>query len=230
MTTTGRDAFLQRVRQAVQTGNRPGHAAALPTRGTVGYQGAGPDPVERFRTELTAAGGQAHIVTDREAAVLQVLELVKARSARKALLSRGPFVDSLALPERLRSLGVEVLVVDDYTAANCRDPFFSADIGITGVDYLIAETGTVALLAKAPEPRSASLLPPVHVAVAERSQLLPDLFDLFGKLSPAAMPSCLTLITGPSKTGDIELKLVTGVHGPGEIHVVLVNDGSAPPR
>ena len=69
-----------------------------------------------------------------------------------------------------------------------------------------------------------SLLPPVHIAVADRSQLLPDLFDLFRQLPPEEMPSCVSLITGPSKTGDIELRLVTGVHGPGEIHVVLIGE------
>ena len=68
---------------------------------------------------------------------------------------------------------------------------------------------------------SASLLPPVHIAVADVDQLLPDLFDLFGRLSRQELPACVSLITGPSKTGDIELKLVTGVHGPGEVHVVL---------
>jgi L-lactate dehydrogenase complex protein LldG len=66
-------------------------------------------------------------------------------------------------------------------------------------------------------------LPPVHIAVAECGQLLPDLFDLFepGDGQPPVPPSCLSIITGPSKTGDIELRLVTGVHGPGELHVIL---------
>ena len=80
------------------------------------------------------------------------------------------------------------------------------------------------ILASRPEqPRSLSLLPPIHVAVAERRQILPDLFDLFALLGkgPDELPACLSVITGPSKTGDIELRLVTGVHGPGEIHVIL---------
>src|SRR5262249_37754275 len=106
------------------------------------------------------------------------------------------------------------------------DTLFAADIGISGVAYLIAETGSVVAATAADEPRALTLLPPVHIAVADRSQLLPDLFDLFkhfaSQQSPAALPSCLTIITGPSKTGDIELKLVTGVHGPGELHVVLL--------
>jgi L-lactate dehydrogenase complex protein LldG len=137
-------------------------------------------------------------------------------------------VDSLDLPTPLRSLGIAVVPVETLVPDAARDPFFAADVGISGVDALIAETGTVVLKARPDEPRSLSLLPPVHIAVAERGQLLADLFDLFesfpapGGQGPA-LPSCVSLITGPSKTGDIELRLVTGVHGPGEIHVVLVN-------
>ena len=64
--------------------------------------------------------------------------------------------------------------------------------------------------------------------MAERRQILPDLFDLFALLGakPGELPACVSIITGPSKTGDIELRLVTGVHGPGEIHVVLIDSGS----
>jgi L-lactate utilization protein LutC len=220
-----REAFLQRVRRAVAEGNRAGTAPALPARGAVGYQGAGPDPVARFCSELAAAGGQAHVVADRAAAADKVLELVQARSAKRVLLGRGAVLDTLDLASRLRGAGVDVTAVDALTEETCRDPLFAADLGISGVDYLLAETGTVVLRARPDEPRSLSLLPPVHVAVAGRAQLLPDLFDLFEpaeRLPRAGLPSCLALITGPSKTGDIELKLVTGVHGPGEIHVVIV--------
>lgn len=221
--TAARDAFLKRVRQAVQDGNRPGSAAAIPARGTVGYQGAGPHPVETFAAALSAAGGLLFLVPNRQAAATRVLELVRERSVCKALLGRGFVVDALGLSESLRTHGIEVTSVSDLEATTAREPFFAADIGISGVDYLIAETGSVVVLAKPSEPRSVSLLPPVHIAVAERSQLLPDLFDLFARLNPAEMPSALAVITGPSKTGDIELRLVTGVHGPGEVHVVLID-------
>jgi L-lactate dehydrogenase complex protein LldG len=220
-----REAFLQRVRQAVAAGNRAGMPAAIPARGQVGYQGAGADVVAQFCSEFTAAGGTPHTVSNAQDAAVKVLELVRSRAARQVLLGRGPVLDQLELRSPLVGAGATVTAVEDVTPENCRDPFFAADLGISGVDYLIAETGSIVVVARRDEPRSLSLLPPAHIAVADRGQFLPDLFDLF---RPAMwgegpeLPSCLTLITGPSKTGDIELRLVTGVHGPGEVHVVLI--------
>ena len=84
MTTPARDAFLQRLQQAVQHGNRAGAAPPLPSRGQVGYQGAGPDLLARFGAELTAAGGVPYPVATREAAVGKIIELVQGKAARKA--------------------------------------------------------------------------------------------------------------------------------------------------
>ncbi len=137
-------------------------------------------------------------------------------------------IDSLDLSGRLRAAAIEVIDVSSPPYGG-RDAFFAAEAGVSGVDYLVAETGSMVLFSRPDQPRSLSLLPPLHVAVADRRQLLPDLFDLFEERLWAEenkMPSCLSLITGPSKTGDIELRLVTGVHGPGEVHVVLI-DGPA---
>jgi L-lactate utilization protein LutC len=222
----GRDAFLSHVRQAVAAGNRAGAAPPLPARGGAGYQGAGDDPVQRFVNELVAAGSQADVVADAAAATSLALELVHAKDARRVLLGRGPILDALGLAERLRERGLEVTVVDMLSPGAQQDPLFQADLGISGVAHAIAETGTLVMATGPADPRSLSLLPPVHIAVVGRSQLLPDLFDLFAELEPGKdrLPACLTLITGPSKTGDIELKLVTGVHGPGELHVIVVAD------
>ena len=222
---TSREAFLQRVRQAVADGNRAGGAPGPPSRGGVGYQGAGADPVARFRDECTAAGGHVHVVADVAAASDAVVNLLHERSVHRALLGGGAVLDALGLPARLQAAGVEAVAVSSPPDAGRRDAFFAADAGVSGVDYLIAETGSIALLSRPEEPRSLSLLPPLHVAIADRGQLLPDLFDLFEARLWAerqGLPSCLSLITGPSKTGDIELRLVTGVHGPGEVHVVLI--------
>jgi L-lactate dehydrogenase complex protein LldG len=221
--TSGREAFLQRVRQAVAEGNRAGAAPPLPERGDVGYQGAGPDPVARLRDELATAGGVLHVVADEAAAAAKVLELVAAKAARRVLVGRGAVLDRLGLPERLRAAGVEVGMADALPAGAERDTLFAADVGVSGVECLVAETGSVVVVAGPREPRSLTLLPPVHVAVADRTQLLPDLFDLFASFQGNPMPSGLTVITGPSKTGDIELRLVTGVHGPGEVHVILTD-------
>jgi len=228
-----RDAFLERVRKAVASGNRAGIAHPLPERNGVGYQGGGPDPLSSFQNEWTLAGGQFQLLPDAHAARAKVLDLIHAHQARKILLGRDPLVLTLNLREFLQGHGVEIVAWSEPEAlatgeneavayaSGSAEPFFAADIGISGVDYLIAETGTVVMRSSPNQPRSISLLPPVHIALAERRQLVPDLFDLFEQLG--TLPSCLTLITGPSKTGDIELRLVTGVHGPGTVHVLMLD-------
>lgn len=224
--TSARDAFLNRVRQAVAQGNRAGGAAPLPDRGQVGYQGAGSDVVQRFCESLAAAGGVPHVVSGATEAANRVMELVEKSGAGRILLGTGEHLDGLGLEKRLQNAGKEILLADEIPSTE-RDLLYTADLGISGVAYLIAETGSVVVASKKNDPRSVSLLPPIHIAVASQRQILPDLFDLFDHLSvkeeEEELPSCVCLITGPSKTGDIELKLVTGVHGPGEVHVVLLS-------
>src|SRR5713226_5730649 len=143
--TSPRDTFLQRVRQAVAQGNRPGSAADLPERGSLGYQGAGLDPVAHFADALKAAGGQPHVVPNRDAAVATILDLIRRKSKPRLLLGRGPFLDSLHLSGRLRHLGLSVIETSRHDADSWREPFFTADIGISGVAYLIAVSGSVAM-------------------------------------------------------------------------------------
>ncbi|MGH7226681.1 MAG: LutC/YkgG family protein, partial [Gemmataceae bacterium] len=156
-------------------------------------------------------------------AVEAIMALLRARSVCRVLLGRGGVLDALPIAEALRTAGIEIVEV--VAGRGDGQEWFSADLGLSAVDYLIAETGSVVLASRPEQPRSLSLLPPIHIAVAERRQLLPDLFDWFALLAARGeeLPACLSVITGPSKTGDIELRLVTGVHGPGEIHVVLIS-------
>jgi L-lactate dehydrogenase complex protein LldG len=218
-----REAFFRRIRRAVAEGNRAG-IPALPERGSLGYQGAGDDPVERFCRELAAAGGVAQQVRDADEAVAALQEQVRHRGARRVLLGLDLPIDRTALATQLRAQGVEVTLIEELPADGQRDTLFAADLGISGAAWLIAETGSIVTRATPRESRSLSLLPPVHLVVAQTRQILPDLFDLFEQEPAEQLPSCLTLITGPSKTGDVELKLVTGVHGPGVVQVILIRD------
>jgi L-lactate dehydrogenase complex protein LldG len=101
----------------------------------------------------------------------------------------------------------------------------TADIGITSVDYALAATGTLVMLASPREARLISLLPPVHIAIIPRSKIIANLDELLSILpKPAEQTSSMVLITGPSRTADIEQILVRGVHGPGEIHAIIVDE------
>jgi L-lactate dehydrogenase complex protein LldG len=228
--SSARDDFLQRVRLALAEGGRKAALAAISPRGHVGYQGAGVDPVTKFVTQLQTVGATAHVVRDAEAVVRTIGELVSAKNARRILLGDSPFLSNIPLKQHLIALGMEVTHVDELLSENARAVCFAADVGISGVDGAIAETGTLVIRSGPLEPRSLTLLPPAHIAVVEPKQLLPDLFDLFDPAQAESQPSpsCLTLVTGPSKTGDIELRLVTGVHGPGEVHVILVDSSTTP--
>lgn len=227
-----REQFLERVRRAVASGARPGVGTTIPPRARVGYQGAGGRPLACLRDEFKAVGGHFHLVADDRTAIATVLEVLEALVARSVLVGRGSVLDRLQLPSCLGSRGLAVHTTDALDPATVRMTLFSVDVGISGVDQLIAETGSLVVMTSPHEPRSLTLLPPAHIAIAEEHHLVPDVFDVFDKLctgsvnTPPSLPSCVTLITGPSKTGDIELRLVTGVHGPGEVHLIVIQTRS----
>ena len=87
--------------------------------------------------------------------------------------------------------------------------------------YGLADTGSVVLFASPEEPRARSLLPEVHVSLLREERILPGLEELFAAVGHD-LPSSLAIVTGPSRSADIEQRLTIGVHGPREVHVVLL--------
>ncbi|HUE72587.1 MAG TPA: lactate utilization protein [Pirellulaceae bacterium] len=222
-----REAFLDRVRRAAQAGQA--HRVQLhPLPPDVGYVGVEGDLCERFAAEIEAIGGVVHAVDDRNLARSVLDSLVAAGGASRALCWQHELLVRLGLDELLAARGIQRL---DYAAlaalppAQRREVMLACQIGITSCDWAIAETGSLVMCSGAGRERVASLLPPMHVAVVERKQIVPDLVDAIGALSRGGhqrLPSNVVLISGPSKTGDIELQLTTGVHGPGTWHVIVI--------
>jgi L-lactate dehydrogenase complex protein LldG len=219
--------FLARVRSAAHAG-RAYRAVTRDVPAGTGYVGAAGDLCERFASEVNAVGGQAEVVSDHTAACEALQTLLRRYEVRSALVWEDHAV--------LKRLGLHDLLAAERVTAHAysslqslapaeqRAEVLAADIGITSCEFAIAETGTLVMCSSPGRERMASLVPPVHVAIVEATQIVPDLFDVFGIIAPSSLPSNITLITGPSKTGDIELQLTIGVHGPKHWHVVVIRN------
>jgi L-lactate dehydrogenase complex protein LldG len=168
----------------------------------------------RFSRALEALGGKFHRAASVEDARLYVAALVDGRSA---VASNSPYLEQCgitALPG-VRSGFVEEPALRSLCAV--------ADFGVTSADYGLADTGSLVMLSSRREARMISLLPPVHVAVLAKETILTGLDELFTVVPlPADATSSMVLITGPSRTADIEQILIRGVHGPGELHVIVI--------
>ena len=223
-----REQFLARVKQAVQTGNAY-RVALKPVPPDVGYVGADADLCGAFAREVEGVGGFAEVVDSDDAALAVLGSWLDLHPARSALCWPHPVLDELGLFEWLRQRGVEVVRSDegDVDDTTRRERWLAADVGITSVEWAIAETGSLVMWSRRGRERVASLVPPVHIAVVRQRQIVPDLLDVFRAAESRGLrdlPSNMTLITGPSKTGDIELQLTTGVHGPGTWRVLVIRD------
>jgi L-lactate utilization protein LutC len=226
---SNREAFLRRVREAAASGRQYRvHTREIPPG--AGYIGAGEDPLARLAQEVTAVGGHGLVVADREAARAEIAAQLARLAPKSVLCWEHPLLDRLGLAELIAAAGATAIshrTLAPFPLEEQRKQMLAADLCISSVSYAVAETGTLAVCSAPGRERCGSLIAPVHLALVEASQVLPDLFDLFQRFqaeSIADLPSNITFITGPSKSGDIELTLTTGVHGPGEWRVVAIRD------
>ena len=235
-----RETFLARVREATQAGRAYRIEPHGEVTATTGYVGGGMDLCATFAAEANAVGGFATIVRSWDEARTALGQLLRERNLSSALVWQHEVLSRLRVSDLLAEHSIAKLdyeSLEQMPRDTRRTMILAADVGITSADYAIAETGTLAMFAQPGHERLASLAPPLHIAVIERQQILPDLFDLFAVLgeqglnaatepntSDTRLPSNVTLITGPSKTGDIELQLTTGVHGPGEWRIIVIDE------
>ena len=238
----GRAEFLERIRREVA--KTPGLFGAVPAPRPAQPIAAAetirrelaerwPQALERFRQEFERVAGVFHRVPSVDAVPSVIAEIARARGAR-SLITWDPAALGFDPEPALAREGLTVAVAragreDETSRRRHREAAAQAQLGVTGADFVLAETGTLILLSGAGRPRSTSLLPETHVAVFGRDRLLETLEQVGVMLEalhvepdPPTGGAMINFITGPSRTADIELTLTRGVHGPKEVHAVFV--------
>ncbi len=152
-------------------------------------------------------------------------EVVKAvrRHASDGLVALpvgDALLDALGVEDALTESGCDVLRADD---AEWRGRLPDAVVGVTGAAVAVAEQGVVGLACGPGSPRGTSLLPPVHVCVVRASDVVATFGDGIRRVGESTLPSALTWVGGPSRTGDLGMTLTLGVHGPGAVEIVVVD-------
>lgn len=222
----GRAEFLAAIRHRTQAGRyKPTNApdVAWTTKGETPESKPIEDPSARFIEELEALGGHGRRVGGLDEAREYVLELASEREAKLLVRWDVDELGDLRVDGPLGEAGVEVIVwrdLDDF-----REVADKADIGLSTAAWAIAETGTLVLEGGPGKGRTATLLPPTYVAVVPVEKILqtvPEAIEKYAGGEAGELPANVCFHTGPSRSGDIEMALFVGMHGPGDVHVILV--------
>jgi L-lactate dehydrogenase complex protein LldG len=243
----GREEMLDRIRKAL---GRPLEAPGaklmgvkypLDTLADLLPAIAPEDLLAKFEAELLKVGGAAYRVATRQALEEALRKLLGSFESPQVVLSRNPLLKLLGLEEMLRGCVASVEAWPDALVApsggntngglvEFASASFQASVGITGADFALAETGSLVVTSATEGSQLVSLAPPVHIALYRRSQLVGSLDEVLTRLpvphsQEEPLPGrSVVFITGTSRTADIEQILIRGVHGPREVHAILVEE------
>jgi L-lactate dehydrogenase complex protein LldG len=183
------------------------------------------DLAAQFTAALQKANGEVHRAESLEEALVIVSAVLEEIEAKTAVVNNQPPLNALNLSDRWPAVQWHIA---GQTPGDLRVFCAAADIGLTGADAALAETGTVVVSSGPGLSRLTALLPPVHLALVATSQITTDLFTWTNGRQHQP-PAAVTLISGPSKTADIEQTMAIGVHGPKRFIVVLYHDDEEGP-
>jgi L-lactate dehydrogenase complex protein LldG len=180
--------------------------------------------VDRFAARAEAIGMELRRV-DRGGLCEAVVQLLRELKAGRVTMGVSRLDEAGALGQAIDQSGIQRI---DWTGQNTMEPHYDVDAGISDVHAALADSGSLVCASDAEHGRGLSLVPPVHIAIVRTTDVQPDMIDYFQTIdaeAPADLPSATAIITGPSKTADIEGVLVTGVHGPGRVIILLYEAG-----
>jgi len=173
-----------------------------------------------FEMRAKAVSAEVFRVSTAADAREVLIRLVEAARAKKAVVVESPLQEAAGITEALRSRGIEVYTEPADIAAHAE----TADIGISGVEFGVAETGSVFQDGGAIATRLVTILPPLHVVFLPGANIVPGITEAFDIISQSFDRGYVGFITGPSRTADIERVLTIGVHGPSRFAIIAVDE------
>jgi len=211
------EAFIGRVRQALRAVDRK---RPRPDPHRARLVGPKVNVVERFKEKAAELHIHLHEAANASTAVTVVADIIRESKVSQAVMADEGLLDPDHVAETLNTVGCALTVVRENAGLG---PSFDADVGITAAELGIAETASVVLQSGGPRRRLVGLAPPTHIVILPKDRIVADLLDWATWCQDRPQPANQTIISGPSKTADIELTLVTGMHGPGVVHVILLD-------
>jgi L-lactate dehydrogenase complex protein LldG len=175
----------------------------------------GVDLVQKFVEMARSVKMSCEAIADASELPARIVSYLREKQLTRVVVTRCERFESIGLMQTLAQNGIDARWWDELGL----DASYDVDAGITDAFAAVAETGSIVLRRSPQHGLAASLVPMTHLAVVGREQVVPDLVDLMRLLSRTGTGTGTTIITGPSKTADIEMNLVTGVHGPGVVQV-----------
>ena len=189
--------------------------------------------IEKFRTEFEGVSGKLAVCKNSDLVVDTIKDLIRSSHFKKVAVSKHSICRQLDLLEKLKTelpevhfWGEDIDSENSFERFHLRETLAQVQLSITGAEYLVADIGSILMTAGAQASRQISLLPSTHLVIATPDQIYPNMAELFLRIGEEYwenLPgSALTLITGPSRTADIEKVLIKGVHGPTRLLVILL--------
>lgn len=228
LTSGGRETFLKRVRASLGR-----EATAMPTGMPVREESLirqvaknidRAAVVERFAAKAKENTMVVHRVPPEAAAIHAALDACLANhKIAKSAVNLRELDGKFRVAEHLAAKNIAAVL---WGSADSREQTFDCQASITDCRGGIADTGSIVVYSDPAFGRTTTLVVPVHIVFVPASRIMPDMIDALERVrqeNPETLPSNIVFITGPSKTGDIEMKLVTGVHGPKFMYVILID-------
>ena len=174
---------------------------------------------DKFKVAAEALSAEVYRAANMDEARQLVTKIVGELKVDKVVYAASELTDAIDVKGIAKDLNVTM--TDENLRTNAAD----AGLGISQLDYAVAEIGTLTGNATSIESRMVSILPPIHMALVKTKNILPNLLDTIATYNKnlGELPRYLTFVSGPSRTSDIERVLTIGVHGPGRLIIVFID-------